>query len=56
MIWYLYENSVQDHARFNLGGPMRMGTSSNWNLNGIENEPLYKLYIKMSNYYNQSRR
>ena len=25
MIWYLYENSVEDHARFNPNGPMRIG-------------------------------
>ena len=50
MIWYLYENSVQDHARFDLQGPMRMSMSPNWNLDGISNEPLYKLYLKMSDY------
>jgi len=55
MIWYLYENSVQDHARFNLGGPMRMSVSPNWNIDGISKEPLYKLYIKMSDYYNKNR-
>jgi hypothetical protein len=56
MIWYLYENSVQDHARFNLGGPMRMSVSPNWNIERISNEPLYKLYIKMSDYYNKNKR
>jgi hypothetical protein len=55
MIWYLYENSVEDHARFNLGGPMRMSVSPNWNIDGISKEPLYKLYIKMSDYYNKNR-
>jgi hypothetical protein len=56
MIWYLYENSVEDHARFNLSGPMRMGTYDRWNTTKIEQEPLYKLYLKMSDYYNQKRR
>jgi hypothetical protein len=56
MIWYLYENSVEDHARFNLGGPMRMSVSPNWNIERISNEPLYKLYIKMSDYYNKNKR
>jgi len=56
MIWYLYENSVEDHARFMLGGsPMRMSVSPNWNIDGIAKEPLYKLYIKMSDYYNKNR-
>jgi hypothetical protein len=56
MIWYLYENSVEDHARFNLSGPMRMGAYNRWYTSKIEQEPLYKLYIKMSNYYNQNRK
>jgi uncharacterized protein YejL (UPF0352 family) len=56
MIWYLYENSVEDHARFNLGGPMRMSVSPNWNIERISNEPLYKLYVKMSDYYNKNKR
>ena len=56
MIWYLYENSVEDHARFILGGsPMRMGTYSRWDDGKIAQEPLYKLYIKMSDYYNKNR-
>ena len=56
MIWYLYENSVQDHARFNLQGPMRMSAFPNWNIDGISNEPLYKMYLKMSDYYNKNKR
>ena len=56
MIWYLYENSVEDHARFNLQGPMRMSISPNWNIDGISNEPLYKMYLKMSDYYNKNKR
>jgi len=57
MIRYIYENSVEDHARFILGGsPMRMSSSPNWNIDGIANEPLYKLYIKMSDYYNKNKR
>ena len=51
MIWYLYENSVEDHARYNLSGPMRMGEFERWYTSRIEQEPLYKLYLKMSNYY-----
>ena len=56
MIWYLYENSVQDHARFNLQGPMRMSMSPNWNIDGISNEPLYKMYLKMSDHYKSAKR
>jgi hypothetical protein len=56
MIWYLYENSVEDHARFDLQGPMRMSMSPNWNIDGISNEPLYKMYLKMSDHYNKNRR
>ena len=56
MIWYLYENSVEDHARFNLSGPMRMSMSPNWNIDGISNEPLYKMYLKMSDHYKTAKR
>jgi len=56
MIWYLYENSVEDHARFILRGPMRIGTSKRWNEEGIANEPLYKMYLKMSDHYKEAKR
>lgn len=56
MIWYLYENSVQDHARFNLQGPMRMSAFPNWNIDGISKEPLYKMYLKMSDHYKGIKR
>jgi len=56
MIWYLYENSVEDHARYNLSGPMRMGTYDRWYTSKIEQEPLYKLYLKMSDYYKENKR
>jgi hypothetical protein len=56
MIWYLYENSVEDNARYNLSGPMKMSTSSRWDIDGILKDPLYKLYIKMSDYYSKSRK
>lgn len=56
MIWYLYENSVEDHARFNPSGPMKMGSYQRWDENAISNEPLYKSYLKMSNYYKNSRK
>jgi hypothetical protein len=56
MIWYLYENSVEDHARFNLSGPMRIGSYNRWDTDKIAQEPLYKLYLKMSGYYSQNRR
>ena len=56
MIWYLYENSVQDHARFNLSGPMGMGTYGRWDSGKIAQEPLYKLYVKMSDHYSKNRR
>lgn len=56
MIWYLYENSVEDHARYNLGGPMRMGTYQRWDEKGISEEPLYKMYLKMSDHYKTAKR
>jgi hypothetical protein len=56
MIDYLYGNSVEDHARYNLSGPMRMGTYDRWSTSKIEQEPLYKLYIEMSNHYNKNKR
>ena len=56
MIWYLYENSVEDHARFNLSGPMRMGTYQKWDEKGISEEPLYKMYLKMSDHYKQAKK
>ena len=57
MIWYLYENSVEDHSRIILGGsPMRIGTYSRWDFGKIAQEPLYKLYIKMSDYYKSAKR
>jgi hypothetical protein len=51
MIWYLYEHSVQDHARFNLSGPMRAGTYERWDAEKIAQEPLYKMYVKMSDHW-----
>jgi hypothetical protein len=56
MIWYLYENSAEDHARFDLSGPMRMSNFQRFSLASIENEPLYKLYLKMSDYYKSAKR
>ncbi len=56
MLWYLFENSVEDHARYNLSGPMRMAEYKRWDIKGIENEPLYKMYLKMSDYYNNLKR
>ena len=56
MIWYLYENSVEDHANFNLSGPMRMGSYQRWNETGISEEPLYKMYLKMSDHYKRAKR
>lgn len=56
MIWYLYENSVEDHARFDLSGPMRMSNFQRFSLASIENEPLYKLYLKMSDHYKSTKR
>jgi hypothetical protein len=56
MIWYLYENSVQDHARFNLSGPMRVGTYNRWDAGRIAQEPLYQMYIKMSDYWKGIKR
>jgi len=51
MIWYLFENSVEDHARC----PSAMVAYHRWDTSSIEQEPLYKLYIKMSNYYNKRK-
>jgi len=56
MIWYLYENSVEDHARFNLSGSMKIGSYQRWDENAISNEPLYKSYLKMSDYYKKPKR
>lgn len=56
MIWYLYENSVEDYARYNFSGPMRMSTAKRWDEEGIANDPLYKMYIKMSDYYQKGRK
>ena len=56
MLWYLYENSVEDHTRYNLSGPMKMGGYKRWDVKEIENEPLYKMYLKMSDYYNKLRK
>ena len=53
MIWYLYENSVQVHARHYLSGPMRGGNYQTWDESKIANEPLYKMYVKMSGHYNK---
>ena len=53
MIWYLYENSVQGHARHYLSGPMRGGNYQTWDESKIANEPLYKMYVKMSGHYNK---
>lgn len=56
MICYLYEGSVSNHSRYNLGGPMSMGTYDRWDETAISNEPLYKMYIKMSDHYKNARR
>lgn len=56
MICYLYEESVSNHSRYNLGGPMRMGAYDRWDTAKIANEPLYKMYIKMSDHYKNARR
>lgn len=55
MIWYLYENSVEDHARYNLSSPMKTGIYARWDTTKIAQEPLYKLYIKMSDYFNKRK-
>jgi len=56
MICYLYEESVSNHSRYNLRGPMSMGSYDRWDTANIANEPLYKMYIKMSDYYSKGRR
>lgn len=56
MIWYLYENSVEDHARYGSGSPMRMGSYQKWDERGISEEPLYKMYLKMSDHYKATKR
>ena len=56
MLSYLYENSVEDHARYNLSGPMRMGEFERWYTSRIEQEPLYKMYLKMSDHCKKNRR
>jgi hypothetical protein len=56
MIWYLYENSVEDHSKFDTSGPMRMGNYDRWYEKAIAEEPLYKMYLKMSDHYKQAKR
>ena len=56
MVWYLYDNSVEDHARYSSGSPMRMGTYQKWDEKGISEEPLYKMYLKMSDHYKQAKK
>ena len=56
MIDYLYGNSVEDHARYSSGSPMSMGSYQKWDEKGISEEPLYKMYLKMSDHYKSSKR
>jgi len=56
MICYLYEESVSSHSRYNLRGPMSIGSYDRWDTANIANEPLYKMYIKMSDHYKNARR
>ncbi len=56
MICYLYEESVSNHLRHAFGGPMSMGTYDRWNTAKIANDPLYKMYLKMSDHYKQAKR
>ena len=48
MIWYLYDNSVSDFARFSLSGPMKTGAYNRWDTEGIKKNEIYQLYLKMS--------
>lgn len=43
-----YFDAISNCARFNLGGPMSLGTYQRWNNSCIENSDVYKTYIKMS--------
>ena len=56
MICYLYEESVSNHSRHAFGGPMSMGSYDRWDTAKIANDPLYKMYIKMSDHYKNARR
>ena len=56
MICYLYEESVSNHLRHAFGGPMSMGTYDRWDTAKIANDPLYKMYLKMSDHYKQAKR
>ena len=56
MISYLYGDSVDSHKRYNLSGPMKIGSYNRWDTDKIAQEPLYKLYLKMSDYYSQNRK
>ena len=56
MICYLYEESVSSHSRYNLRGPMSIGSYDRWDTANIANEPLYKMYIKMSDHYKNATR
>jgi len=56
MLWYLYENSVEDHGRKWHTEKYYLSGEIGWDVKGIENEPLYKMYLKMSDYYNKYKR
>ncbi len=43
-----YFDAISGCARFNLGGPMSLGSYQRWNDSCIENSDVYKTYIKMS--------
>ena len=41
-------DDISGCARFNLKGPMSLGTFQRWSITCIENTDVYKTYVKMS--------
>lgn len=47
MICDLYDD-ISGFSRYDLSGPMKMGSYSRWNTDKIEKTPSYQLYLRMS--------
>jgi hypothetical protein len=45
-----FYKEIENCSRFNLRGPMRVGTSKRWDETCIESSDVYKRYKKMSSY------
>ena len=42
-----YYSEISSYSKFNLDGPMKTGNAKRWNIDGIENSDLYKMYLKI---------